>query len=472
MAFVTYGGPPGTSTDHPQAINIEIAHVLGYSRRPIYDGPTYLYTEYELHVRGIVNPEATSYVARVDGSYAAQKGEYPSATMRAIQHALLQPRRQLIYDQMQPGREVLISPHSKGAPGAGVYNLDSSNGPFPLYADNFQTFGTKSVILNFGIKTRISECPRVAVGAGGGSVMLSHRWTAERGLDQDFYTTLVRRGHAYFDTARLEALGAVPDDFFGALLPPPGFGFKRTSVQAVAHEDGHRVDYVVVDREVPISIISRADAYISRIEAWHSATIEREDLIRRLTAGVRGGVSGAKRGGDVVPVLGHIIGGIAGGASAMVGVNIPNQSHSFNVRVWGSRLSKRGITGGLEAYAAAIIVHRMKLVAGALDIAKFGFTTTTTHDLMGKWVQVSAHFKMGLFKLLLPEGIGVFPPMPESEDVPGILASFEADNPRPPNDRSSRGHYLGQLVARGLVAACEGPKGVVTLPPDRTYRTP
>ena len=473
MALIVYGGPPGFDETHPQAITIEIAHMKGYSRRPVFDGPTYLYTEYELHCRGIVNPRATSYSIKADQNFAKTPGELPDTTMRAIQHALMQPRRQLIYYQGVSRRLVLLSPHQNGGPDADFFNMDSANGPFPLYANNFQTFGTKSVILDFGIKTRINECPRVAKSTGGGSVMLSHRWTAERILDQDFYTTLIRRGHAYFDTAKLDSLGAVPDDYFGALLPQPDFGFKRTSVQAVAHEDGHRVDYVVIDREVPISIVTPADWRCTRIEAVHRATLSRQsaiDVAWDTAMFVR------KFVGDVAwykPIASgvKIVGGALAGAFRAFSSMIPDNTHTFSVRAWGTSESTRA---NLELICRAIIAQRMLLVR-AFDLNVYNFNVTTEHDLMGKYVGMHASFRTGLLRILTPDLIfaaSPFPFMPPQEELPGVIMPGPGDNPKPANDRSTRGHYIGSLVSRGLVAACEGPKGVVTGPGARVNRTP
>src|SRR5438270_13510307 len=89
------------------------------------DMTTYLYTHYIIDIQAVVNPATMSYTS---GAGMGQIQEipgasFPATTIKAIRHALLQPRKQLnIYDEM--GHALLQSP-------AMGFNSDARNGPMP-----------------------------------------------------------------------------------------------------------------------------------------------------------------------------------------------------------------------------------------------------------------------------------------------------------------------------------------------------
>lgn len=484
--------------------------VLDYQREPIWNGNVdYLYTRHRLRVRGILNPEINPYdftsgipnsqrpsavlasannavpvinpvigKGRLDAIAASGLGGLPSTTDQprmnrgvfapntdlAIRHALMQPRRVLVY--AVGNAPVLVSP-SINADGAQA-QTDAANGPLPVVYDVVQISGTKSFLVDFGVETYLNES---YLYVSTPSVMLSHRWKATETIDQDYFSTRVIEGHAEFRSDRLLFLGAVPDDFRVALFHPlPGPGWKRIHVDAFANQDGNSADYVLVDKQLALSIVP---AGVTRIESYVTA--------RSSNWGLQ----------SVFGTLGNALFGIAAGrgssASAigaasssfnLLGSTIPLAELEIVFRVWGRSDINRKI---LENVAVNGCRQRVILAQFFGLVASTAATQLdVTHDIAGSFVEArgivrtafnrAAYTATGTSAFVGPLGIllggnpsGIFPStgtyFPDFDDTTDILTTNHGNVtplglPNRPNSAATgtRGTFVQRLTTAALLA--------------------
>lgn len=441
--------PVGDPAAVAGAIELEIVKTLRCSFVPVLDGPTLLYHQLEYECIAIVNPRATSYQQKDGEEIRRISDNLPATTYPVIEARLLEPRRQFL---MVVGDTVMIAVPAPG------FACDAASGPFPTKCEILNIIGNKTFTVRWGIKANINVCNR-RVGSDETAAILSHRWKQERDIDQDGFSTLIRRGHAVFDVGRLIKLGKLPDDFWLFLPGLVETGFRRDNIQVVATEDGRELEYCTVDRETPLSQKIRG---ISRIEATHTA-------INTTLGTVSGVEKGAQTGGSVFPVIGHIVGGAIGFFTG----NVPGLEHQITVRIWGTRDS---LKRNMELEARRMIA--LLLVDAGLDItAKVSAQThRITRDVAGKWVELTKIIKApALFQVVdafeQEFGFGkepIWPKTPGSEDVKDdtkVNGLFLED--RDPNDPNkvtdnerhlhgfdSTGSWLGSITAQALTPPC------------------
>lgn len=281
-------------------IVLGVTELVAFKRLHIFDGPTYLYDRVTMHVRCEYNPNAISYVP--DPAYApyivpkVQDGSYPAVTDNTIRFELGQPRGVLLY--VVGNQALLLSPGLQPNRTA-LYPCDAKGGPYTIVHDVVEHIGRKTYIVDVSVETYINEAWNEMVVA---PVCLSHRWTRQHKIDEDFYSTIVTHGHAIFRadvlsvfqmnagggaatpvkayTDRNPATAVVPDDFRNYLFHAVPNGFKRTDAVITPSEDNMALEYTLIDRQVNVIFPDG----ISRVEAYQHITTE-------ISAGLSGAVA-------------------------------------------------------------------------------------------------------------------------------------------------------------------------------------
>ncbi len=477
MSRVFYGGivPQGAVGEAPAAgggpgaIELEIIRTVHCSRRPVYDGPTLLYYELTLEVIGVYNTAATAYQLPAVGADPLQNkfGSTPARTDNAIRDRLLTPRRKLVYTV---GADVV---HSSPPPGMKV---DASNGPTPFAAEILEVIGEKTFIVRFGVRAYINPCPSVVSNT---AAILSNRFAVERVVDCDGFSTLTTRGHAIFDTGKLDLMQNVPDDFTESFIRPLETGFRRDSVQVAAHEDGNQLTYCCVDRETALSMF-RADCM--RIEVYHTTAITRIGTLEGAESGFE---RGADVGNKVVPIIGGAIGALIGAVAGGTAGTIPKQVHDINIRVWGHRGQPKRNLENVGKHILAIILAQLGFSTVIKKIA--AFSVYIKHDIAGRFIEIHGRYTMPPILQAIDAfehglGFGDQPLWPQTmpndniktdkdpTDGDGGNYLIDLDDQRNvPDNRSlpgnlpggvfrskrARGAWIGQIVAQALTKTCQ-----------------
>lgn len=433
---------------------------LGYEQIPVWDGPTYLYTIYRTHFRGTYNPATFSYSLNplpggAPGALPFQiTGVAPPTTNNATKHFLMQPRGTFVYNiggvvtpagAVLGGLEAIRSPTN--VPGSNVnpdgttnggaapnfnvsYRTDATNGPTPLHCHVIEVKGTKTFLVDWAIECAVNEC-YLFKSSQSLSALLSHRWTYEEDLDQDFFFTRTIKGHAIFRSDRLLALGAVADDYRAWLFHPVQNNAQRTVQQCIISDDGNRLDYVLVDREKPFNLTPTVvNLGVTRIEATYSngykKAINVEDLVGELVIG-----EALLVGGFLLRAT--LAGRIAGLALGMRAIGhferasgfIPRSQKHLTVRVWGNRSSTRS-----NLYSVAVNVLASKITV--LDRKLGSGTITASEDLMGKFVELDCVVESGPIVSNIIAGDNIVAiPVVGPDEIAGVTINDPSPQPIP-----------------------------------------
>lgn len=460
-------GIPGTAG--VADLTLDPVQQLGYEQVPVWDGPTYLYTIHRMHFRGIYNPASFAWnIAQnvpLGGDYTGlypilSPGSLAPITNDAIRHYLLHPRGTLTYNIggiVQPipggstvvisgGMEALRSPTNVlGADdddSPASYTVDCKNGPVPLHCNVVEVRGKKTFVVDWAIECYVNES-YIFRRSTTLSALLSQRWTVEEDLDQDFFATRIINGHAIFRSDRLQILNAVADDFRAWLMNPPQNNFRRTVQQILISEDGTRLDYVLIDRQVPYSltptVIQRG---VTRFEAEYTQgyirRVSGEQAILDLAlAGASGIATAVGKGGNL--------------ASAIKGYGllqlpkaldfIPRFQQHLICRVWGNQNSTRAslYQTSLEVLTSKISAINTRLGSGSISV---------TEDLAGKFIQLDCSIELGPIRSLYQSG-GSFVALPvvdASDLIPGVTQSEAFLQPLPPLDHGTRSNFYAAVA--------------------------
>lgn len=424
MSKITYG--TGSNM-----VTLDFVETRLYERTAIMDGPTYLYTRHTLGVVAIYNPERNSPFV------AAPNFQAPIIDI-ALRHKLMLPRQKLLYTV---GTTNVI--HSPLNLPAGL-TTDANNGPLPLYCHVEKVHGKKTFKVYWVVQTDVNECPSSLP-----PIVLSHRWTMDHDIDEHFFTTRTIRGHAILRTDHMLKSSVTPDDYRPHFIHPIPNDFKRTHINVVAHEDGNALDYVVVDTEQPFVFDNFVrDRGVTKIEAYQNfeeGSFAFDTIARTLATEIAAATTSA----GTIPGLAAAatLGALRGAEKSL-----PTIVHSFLVRVWGNRDADRG---NLELVAWTIVQRRREAANIPALSDKW---CNVSHDIMGKWVEVSARFKLGPVASAaasLAFGGVVFGSADEltagitRTTGPGM--GLGAGN----STGTVRGTWIGELVAQTLQEPCE-----------------
>lgn len=434
MTSIEYGG-----------IVFTVIKTLAYKRQPIWDGPNYLYTRHKFHVRGVLNPLATSY--DWGGGPALLGITPPVAPVNApitdgwIRQQLAKERQQLI---VRNGDTIVLQSPRPGFP------VDCSFGPFPSTYDVVYCGGIKTYLIEFAVETDIDESylyGDTKLGPSPPRTMLSHLWSITDGMTLDYFTTRTIRGHAIFNAEQLVTLGANADDFRYYLFHATPNGMRRDQIEVNITEDGTTCEYTIVDREVYAPLTT--NRFISRIEATHRVSLDRTDPVlaeiqkifgAALTAG---GAVGARPGHDVAS-------GVRAAAMATY-QNMPKLTHHIHVKVFGNNNASRDT---LRAVAVRIMVRRLSdsPIGSLAFMKKSGMHVSLLDDIMGSYSELDAVWQAGPILTVDVGGSGVaWPMMWGSDSVPPYTTTNQVvSGIGPPNDERSRGTFISSMIVQAL----------------------
>src|SRR5580765_1004339 len=189
------------------------------------DRTTYLYTHYIIDIQSIVNPQTMAYVGGPGiGAPVEVAGTFPAQTVKAIRHALLQPRFQLsIFDEL--GNELLVTPKNGDL-------SDAKTGPLPISCSVTNVAGARTLMINWKCEGWIYECPFDA------PPILSNRWSDQMTINEYQLATRVFTGHTVFNKGLIDSVGLQPDNFRNEIFPGVTPGFQRKNVEIVQTSDG------------------------------------------------------------------------------------------------------------------------------------------------------------------------------------------------------------------------------------------
>ncbi len=485
-------------TSGQNGIVLTRCQILNWQREPQFHGPDYLYTRHALRIRALYNPgvnawtlspQFTQYAApaailsklgynvsivqrdtgpvvsvvrtmgqnNVPGATLPYEsaGAFAGVTDVAIRHAIERPRQRLVL--VVGGVPVLVSPNMDSTTAASI--MDVKGGPFLTANDIVHVTGGKSFFVDLSIETFINEFGIFGVSP---NLLLSHRWSVNEDIDQDYYSTRTIRGVANFRRDRLNFLGAAADEFRAYLVHPlPGNGWKRIAANFEPAQDDTSLKYVLVDKQLAMSIVPPG---VTRIEATQTVDIDSGDQFSAAFLFARGLLA--------VPALAFDF--AARSFAESLNKLIPKAKLTIDVRIWGRSDQFRK---GLENVAMNLIVIRLASaqVNAELPIAilQSGVTTIRlTHDLAGTFVNAVCVREYPLppvdiaaLAVRMPDAPAFFP---EGDDTEGILTDSHSTVPplglpttfAAGTTIGSRGTYLMKLATSALLT----PDGIPTFP--------
>ncbi len=524
MSTLYYGSPPASSSSSVlPGVLLTRVQLLAYECEPMWQANQYQGSIHRVRVRGIFNPEVNAYAFNpLPGAMAPApnlaamnvglagaptrdvgiipvlaaaglppgviatapgqaRGVVAPVTHISVRDWMMQPQRQLIY--AVGSVPVLVSPglNSDGT----AATCDMWNGPMPLACDVVAVSGTKTFIVDYSVETYLNEA---GLYVNTPSCLIGHTYERHSAFDQDYYATIVTRGRARFRTDRLTFLGNVPDDFRSYLFHPRPRGFKRVTCDVTAVEDGSAIEYVLVDKELSLSIVPNG---VTRIECFHEV-----DNSGRNLEGLGVAMSKGATGWFKVPEPGQVsadpIPGVAEAESAVLagirewnhlldqiqgvinaGIDfIPRLKCDIVARVWGRRDVLRSV---LQNTAVDLVLARLNMSINPLARFFAGTRLALSHDVAGSFVECRGHIETALSGASLQLGAwlsGVpdirshFPKDSDDTNVIGggpILADLGPDGTGmdlpngflgadPRGSVPSRGTYVGSLAAAALMA--------------------
>lgn len=214
-------------------VTLEAVSFRCCNRQAILNGPDYLYTIYELHLRGVYNP-----------SYPGNTGNSPPQYDQLIRHKLAQPHQPLKIEIQAGGAQPRVWVE--------IEKGDTDNGPDPIGPPTIvQIIGTKTWMIDFGIKFSINECGQDGVDP---SVLLSNRWDQAQVLDQQYYTAMRTSGRAIFRSDLLAKRQITADQLRDWLLLPVPNSFKREQLNVSQSQDGVAIRYEFTDLQKSVNV--------------------------------------------------------------------------------------------------------------------------------------------------------------------------------------------------------------------------
>lgn len=458
-------------------LTLEIDSIQEFSRVPVYHHTKYLYTRHTLRCRCIYNPNATAYAyANVPGlivedragvglfggatvanlNAAKNQGRAGSLTDTQVRHALMTPRRLLIYTtEALPGQatvELLVSPARRPDAGGGVYfyTEDASRGPFPLCANIVKRHANKTLEIDFGIRTDLNECHLFSITP---TPLIGHHWSMQRKVDQDFFSTRIIQGEAVFRMDRMAQLTARADDFITWLAHPVPPGFQRIGSEVMPSEDGTKVNYVLVDKEKPFTLSSVVRNWgVTRIEAYLKSGYSHMGWERWATEASLL-VANALDSINVDPVHDASMLNALSLRGTMLAIRaLPVTRTALVCKVWGNRNATRQ---NLLKVAYGIFSN----LINANDFAASTSNASVVEDLVGKYVEATIEVERGPFNTSYQVGgvatiVDLFNGMAPAEEIAGITTSALGSNPFPPGDGVVRGTYTAALVSQAIAGSC------------------
>jgi hypothetical protein len=428
------------------------------------DGVAYETQRHTLDISCLYDPVATAYM-QVGNSNAALPAVTPGAmaptTDIALRDWLSQPRGLLIY---AVGTVTLLSTPAPG------YTSDAANGPNVEVVTVKEIVGERLFMVRLRVTATVNEGPGVNVARTGGGnaqafrVLLSNRWRQWTEQDDQYFVALCSEGEAVFRGDELRRRGAVPDNYRAAVMPPVPTNFSRIGIQVVPSEDGLRLHYRCVDRELAFNTPAGYGA--TRVEAYCTRSMVHPDAIGGIAAGLTATVPTAITFANSLSLRGvgttqdsrdRMTRGLATAFGTTVSIarqTFPVLTATASAKAWGHRGSRR-IT--LASLAVGICAARVGI--GGPERTT---TASLTQELSGKYVEFNishTYVMVPLVRTVDPtadDGTLTNDPMEfvarvsGSDDTRELLRQASAANLAPPNSSGRRGSWPGQIAAAPL----------------------
>lgn len=222
-----------------------------FDQEAVYDdsGTDYLYTRFRLSVVGFIHAfgdVAFNGSSEFTGPGATPVQEGGSASIQEVyvRHALMEPRKRLVY-RFWDGAEPILD--AEPATDSRFKDCDVNNGPKPESLRLTRIVADRNFRAEYTIVVCKVECFENGADASRGAV-LNNRWRCTDQVDGNWYTTRTTEGKLTLSTSYVN-----PHSFRHIALPRLSSGFKREAMHFVASEDGLHLAYTIVDREVPFA---------------------------------------------------------------------------------------------------------------------------------------------------------------------------------------------------------------------------
>ena len=271
---------------------IEFRNVMTRSFRqmPEFDdaGQNVIYHKYLIRIVGYVHgsaparahidPQIMDYVYStwIDPAAVDNTGNTmgdAALSHRMIRWSLMQPRQAFL---MRTGGQVLLQafPASTTNPqpppsSVSMTDIDVNNGPRCVELDITQIVRNSIYRVEAEFEICKVECNAQSTNSNN-TLVLSNIWSCVDDIDRNFMTTRTISG-----TIRLATSLVNPHAFRNFAMPPLQPGMSRESMQFVATDDGLRLAYTIVDREVAFAPPKPATSWSMR----HTESVSREGAI-------------------------------------------------------------------------------------------------------------------------------------------------------------------------------------------------
>lgn len=357
-----------------RGIDMSIVHARQIAREAVFseDRTTYLYTRWTFDVDCVWNPADVSWAAG-----APAFGSSPTITDTQIRHLLLQPRGTLVFTVGSGvAAETLLRCPDPPA------TVDLENGPHVEACTVQAIHGSKTFAISLRIRCAVNECSY----PGQPVILLSHRWRRHAEMDQDYFTTIVTEGEAVFRADELVRLGRFPAEYRADLLHAVPTNFKRESTSIIPSEDGTRLRYRTVDRELPYSLGGSNPA--NRVECYVTNGYSEPSMLSAVTEGIAGLIESAPDmvGGGGAGSMGSVPGALFRTATSTARRMVPTYHQHILCRVWGHKNSRKR---DLLAVGMAIVLRQTLTFMRNSEIS-------ITFDVPGRFVEISTNRRTGM----------------------------------------------------------------------------
>jgi hypothetical protein len=388
------------------------------------DGVEYVHTEFTISVTAVYSPAqgATSY----GPGPTYEPGNLPMVTDAIIRHYLMQPRKSLLYQE--GGIDILSVPVNLDDGGA----IDAYNGPIPQSCSITRITGSRLFYVNYVVKCFIIECPTGSDCGDFSSVccaLVSSRYSRTEYIDEQYRSTMVTSGIAYFRSDVLSQFGTSPDAFRGMLIPPQLNGYKRKNIQFSLASNGSMIEFSCYDVENFIDLGSITSP-------GTAASVGITDMDLRYSAGPALGGSGN------VKVVGYgALVNVTASAKGMKAANTLDMTVfliAICVQKLGNIFGPPGVKGiGIPAGCKIVEDVFRKEVTVSMDYfvnpdEAVGRVAATNAPILG-WIGDS--------------NPGIGPNMINLPDLGGL-------NPTPPFSNGTRGTAAYQLAVSAFAQSC------------------
>ncbi len=209
------------------------------------DNTEYVHTEWTISVTAVYSPAAGATTYFQGNPPVYERGHLPSETDSVIRHWLMQPRRPLLYQE--GGIDILQIPGNLVGGGA----IDAFNGPLPQSCSISRIAGARLFYVNYVVKCFVIECPPASQCEFFDEccALVSSRYSRTEYIDDQYRSTLVISGIAYFRSDALAFFSRSADFYRGFLIPPYLRGYKRKNIQFTLAHNGTAIEYNCMDVE-------------------------------------------------------------------------------------------------------------------------------------------------------------------------------------------------------------------------------